>query len=111
MPGLGPTQLITDVARMSWNVSKKLPTAEEEGEEATAACSLGGLVGHLGMQEAIEAGSMAAAPVHIFWHGNGLTEGLSKARSAPVAHGREAGSSRCKKSPFGRFWTTLPGAT
>ena len=111
MPGLGPTQLITDVARVAWIGGMKLPTAEEEGEEATAACSLGGLVGHLGMQEAIEAGSMAAAPVHIFWHGNGLTEGLSKARSAPVAHGREAGSSRCKKSPFGRFWTTLPGAT
>ena len=79
MPGLGPTQLITDVARMSWLEGKKLPTAGEEGEGATAACSLKGLKGFVGMQVTGGAGSMAAAPVHKFRHANGRIEELSKA--------------------------------
>ena len=111
MPGLGPPQLNTDVARMSCLKGIKLPTAEEEGEETTAGCSLVGLIGFVGMQEADETGSMAAAPGHKVWHANGITEGLSKACRAPVAHGRGAGSSGCKKLHFGMCWTTLPGAT
>ena len=111
MPGQGPTQLITDVARMSWIGDIKFPIFEEEGEEETAACSLGGLIGFVGMQEAIEAGSMAAAPAYESWHVNGLTEELSKACRAPMAHGKGAGSSGCKELPFGRFWATLPAAT
>ena len=103
MPGLGPTQLITAVARMSWLDGKKIPTAGEEGEGATAACSLKGLKGFEGMQVTGEAGSMAAAPVHKFWRASGQIEELSKTWRGPVAHGKGAGSAGCIELPFGRF--------
>ena len=72
MPGQGPTQLITDVARTSCVGDIKLPTAAGEDIGTSAGCSLKGFIWFVGMRGAGEASSMAAAPGHNDCHDNKL---------------------------------------
>ena len=79
---------------------QKITNSWRRGEGATAACSLKGLKGFVGMQVTGEAGSMAAAPVHKFRHADGRIEELSKAWGGLVAHGKGTDSSGCTELGF-----------